>query len=110
MSPFRFYLVQLMRDIVKFYYTRKFFRINHIHHVVRMLTAGRPKWKRCIQLIAVDNYCLPVRGFSLGRNGKHSTSVCPANLEHAFWAAFDEGRAVYQLRKETNQLPQPLSP
>ena len=49
-------------------------------------------------------YCVPIRGFSLGRNGKHYSGICPANLEDDFLAAFDEGRAVYQLKKETNQL------
>jgi hypothetical protein len=49
---------------------------------------------------------VPARGFSLGRNGKRYNGVCPADLENAFLAAFDEGRAVYQLQKETNQLQQ----
>lgn len=54
----------------------------------------------------VRHYCVPARGFSLGRNGKRYNGVCPAYLENAFLAAFDEGRAVYQLQKETNQLQQ----
>lgn len=54
----------------------------------------------------VRHYCVPARGFSLGRNGKRYNGVCPADLENAFLAAFDEGRTVYQLQKETNQLQQ----
>jgi hypothetical protein len=52
----------------------------------------------------VRQYCVPARGFSLGRSGKHYNGVCPTDLENAFLAAFDEGRAVYQMQKETKQL------
>ena len=54
----------------------------------------------------VRQYCVPARGFSLGRNGKRYNGVCPADLENAFLVAFDDGRTVYHLQKEINQLQQ----
>ncbi len=49
-------------------------------------------------------YCVPTTGFALGRSGKRYSGVCPAELEHAFMAAFDEGRTVYRLHQEIDQL------
>ena len=49
-------------------------------------------------------YCVPATGFALGRSGKRYSGVCPAELENAFMAAFDEGRTVYRLHQEIDQL------
>ncbi len=49
-------------------------------------------------------YCIPATGFALGRSGKRYSGVCPAELESAFMAAFDDGRAVYRLHQEIEQL------
>ena len=49
-------------------------------------------------------YCIPATGFALGRSGKRYSGICPAELEGAFLAAFEDGRAVYRLLQEIDQL------
>ena len=56
----------------------------------------------------VRQYCTPSRGFTLGRSGTRYNGVCPADLETAFLAAFDDGRATYRLQQEINQLQQDI--
>lgn len=52
----------------------------------------------------IRQHCVPARGFSLGRSGKRYNGVCPADLENAFLAAFDDGRAAYRLQQEIDEL------
>jgi len=52
----------------------------------------------------VRQYCVPAKGFTLGRSGKRYNGVCPEDLENAFLAAFDDGQAAYRLQREINQL------
>ena len=56
----------------------------------------------------VRQYCVPARGFSLGRSGKRYNGVCPTDLENAFLAAFDDGQVVYRLQQEISQLQQDI--
>ncbi|MDJ0721411.1 MAG: DUF2799 domain-containing protein [Desulfobacterales bacterium] len=49
-------------------------------------------------------YCIPVTGFALGRSGKRYSGICPEELEYAFLAAFEDGRVVYRLQQEIEQL------
>lgn len=52
----------------------------------------------------IRKYCVPAKGFALGRSGKRYGGICPGDLEGAFLAAYDEGKAVYQLGKEIGEL------
>ena len=42
-------------------------------------------------------YCQPARGFREGARGAAYSGVCPADLENAFFASYNEGRTLYEL-------------
>ncbi len=44
----------------------------------------------------VQTYCRAGNGFEVGRSGYQYSGVCPADLEPAFLAAYNEGRQLYE--------------
>ena len=45
----------------------------------------------------VETFCQPVKGFNYGHSGATYRGVCPADLEYAFLAAYNEGRELHEL-------------
>lgn len=52
----------------------------------------------------VDQYCQPANGFNLGQRGSGYSNVCPARLQSAFHAAYQDGRRLWEARSEVNQI------
>ena len=52
----------------------------------------------------VEVYCRPGRGFDVGRRGGRYQGVCPADVEPAFLAAFNDGRLLYELESELRTI------
>jgi len=52
----------------------------------------------------VDQYCQPANGFNLGQRGNGYSNVCPARLQSAFHAAYQDGRRLWEARSEVNQI------
>lgn len=52
----------------------------------------------------VEIYCRPSRGFEDGRRGRRYQGVCPADVEPAFLAAYDEGHQLYELESSLRAI------
>jgi hypothetical protein len=51
----------------------------------------------------VRRYCVPRKGFELGRRGRGHHDVCPPDLRETFQAAYDDGREVYTAQIEVRE-------
>jgi hypothetical protein len=49
-------------------------------------------------------FCQPGTGFEVGRAGAKYHGVCPAELEHAFLDAYNEGRHLHQLETAVRSI------
>lgn len=49
-------------------------------------------------------FCRPENGYIMGRSGRTSTGLCPPQLASAFNAAYSQGRELFQLSSEINQV------
>ncbi len=49
-------------------------------------------------------YCIPSKGYEVGRNGRRYNGVCPADLEPAFVEALEDGRVLYRLESAVDDL------
>ena len=54
-------------------------------------------------------FCQPQTGFAAGRRGYSYSGICPADLEPAFIAAYQEGRHLYSLRTQVNDTTRRLA-
>lgn len=54
-------------------------------------------------------FCQPQTGFAAGRRGYSYSGICPADLEPAFVAAYQEGRHLYSLRSQVNDTTRRLA-
>ncbi|MEE8464646.1 MAG: DUF2799 domain-containing protein [Gammaproteobacteria bacterium] len=54
-------------------------------------------------------FCQPQTGFAAGRRGYSYSGICPADLEPAFVAAYQEGRHLYSLRTQVNDTTRRLA-
>lgn len=54
-------------------------------------------------------FCRPQNGYALGERGGSYAGVCPASAEPAFLAAYEEGRTLYTLRRDVDQLASELA-
>ncbi|MEM7762572.1 MAG: DUF2799 domain-containing protein [Pseudomonadota bacterium] len=52
----------------------------------------------------LQEYCRPQNGYNAGERGASYQGVCPAELENAFLAAYEEGRTLYELRADVRRL------
>lgn len=57
----------------------------------------------------VKEYCTAENGFSLGERGGRLNSVCQGNLKQPFASAFDDGRKLFQARKEVDRIRNQLN-
>lgn len=49
-------------------------------------------------------YCRPSVGYNRGENGSQYNGVCPEHLESGFLRGYQEGREVYLVQQQINQL------
>ncbi|MCH9027738.1 MAG: DUF2799 domain-containing protein [Proteobacteria bacterium] len=54
-------------------------------------------------------FCRPQTGFAVGRRGHSYSGICPADLEPAFVAAYQEGKHLYSLRAQVNNTTRMLA-
>ena len=54
-------------------------------------------------------YCQAANGYTAGERGASYAGVCPPALEPAFLAAYEDGRAVYVLKRDVSRLESELS-
>ena len=54
-------------------------------------------------------FCRPQNGYALGERGGSYAGVCPAAVEPAFLAAYEDGRTLYTLRRDVSQLSSELA-
>ena len=54
-------------------------------------------------------FCQPHTGFAAGRRGYSYSGICPADLEPAFVAAYQEGRHLYSLRTQVDDTTRRLA-
>lgn len=54
-------------------------------------------------------FCRPQTGFAVGRRGNSYSGICPADLEPAFVAAYQEGKQLYSLRAQVNNTTRMLA-
>jgi len=52
----------------------------------------------------LKSYCQPDNGYRLGRQGAEYAYVCPAGLDAAFVAKYQQGREIYQQEKAVKSL------
>lgn len=52
----------------------------------------------------LDSYCTFDQGFSLGENGSEFNQVCSTRTVSGFAEGYDDGRALYEIRKEHRNL------
>lgn len=52
----------------------------------------------------VEQYCQPGNGFAAGERGAGYANVCPAHLERAFHAAYQDGRQLYLAQQDVNEV------
>ncbi|NVJ49763.1 MAG: DUF2799 domain-containing protein [Gammaproteobacteria bacterium] len=52
----------------------------------------------------IRNYCVPSRGFSLGRSGSQYNNLCPADLEPSFLTAYRRGLEVHAAEDEVRRI------
>lgn len=57
----------------------------------------------------VDQYCQPANGFAVGHNGVAYSNVCPAHLQSAFYAAYQDGQHLYLARTEVVSIQHAIS-
>ncbi|MFK8032423.1 MAG: DUF2799 domain-containing protein [Gammaproteobacteria bacterium] len=57
----------------------------------------------------VRRYCTPAKGYDVGKSGGSHYGVCPSDLEVAFSEAFKDGRILYRLTAEVNQIESRIS-
>ncbi len=51
-------------------------------------------------------YCVPHRGFQLGRRGASYPGICPADLEQQFLANYRHGQKVYRVEQQIRDIQQ----
>jgi len=54
-------------------------------------------------------FCRPQTGFAVGQRGQSYSGICPADLEPAFVAAYQEGKHLYSLRAQVNNTTRMLA-
>lgn len=54
-------------------------------------------------------FCRPQTGFAVGQRGHSYSGICPADLEPAFVAAYQEGKHLYSLRAQVNNTTRMLA-
>lgn len=52
----------------------------------------------------VRQYCVPSRGFALGRKGSDYNGICPTDLEQSFLSYYRQGEKVYELEHAIEQM------
>jgi hypothetical protein len=52
----------------------------------------------------VEQYCQPGNAFSVGERGAGYANVCPPHLQHAFHAAYQDGRQLHLAQAEVNRI------
>lgn len=57
----------------------------------------------------VRQYCLPENGFSAGEHGKRYANICPEDMQPSFYAAYQEGRRLYDAQAEINGMTRQIS-
>ena len=54
-------------------------------------------------------FCRPQTGFAVGQRGHSYSGICPADLEPAFVAAYQEGKHLYSLRTQVSKTTSMLA-
>ena len=57
----------------------------------------------------LQTFCRPQNGYTLGERGGSYAGVCPSMVEPAFLAAYEDGRTLYTLRRDVNQIASELA-
>jgi len=57
----------------------------------------------------VRNYCVPSRGFSLGRSGSQYNNLCPADLEPDFLASYRQGQEIHAIEQEIRNIDRDMN-
>lgn len=57
----------------------------------------------------VAEYCSPHNGFTVGQRGERYYNVCPAELDHDFQAAYDQGRELHLARAAVSAIERKIS-
>lgn len=57
----------------------------------------------------LQTFCRPQNGYTLGERGGSYAGVCPTEVESAFLAAYEDGRTLYTLRRDVNQIASELA-
>lgn len=51
-------------------------------------------------------YCVPHRGFQLGRRGANYSGICPSDLEPQFLTNYRQGQKVYRVEQQIRDIQQ----
>lgn len=54
-------------------------------------------------------YCVPEKGYSVGRDGSSYNGICPQDLESNFLRAYRDGQELYSIQRKTNNLTSEIS-
>src|SRR5690554_921978 len=57
----------------------------------------------------LQQYCTPRKGFDEGREGNRYRSVCPAELEQEFLAAFSKGEMIHEIDMDIDAVERNIS-
>lgn len=57
----------------------------------------------------LQQYCTPSKGFDEGREGNRYRSVCPAELEQEFLAAFSKGEMIHEIDMDIDAVERDIS-
>jgi hypothetical protein len=57
----------------------------------------------------VEQYCQPGNGFNVGKQGGGYSSICPAHLKDAYYAAYQDGRLLYNAQSEVDRINRQIS-
>ncbi|WP_417501237.1 DUF2799 domain-containing protein [Marinobacter sp.] len=57
----------------------------------------------------LQQYCTPRKGFDEGREGNRYRSVCPAELEQEFLAAFSKGEMIHEIDMDIDAVERDIS-
>lgn len=49
-------------------------------------------------------YCVPKKGYSIGRNGSSYNGICPPDLENKFLRAYRDGQELYTIQRNMDSL------
>jgi len=52
----------------------------------------------------VSQFCTPLKGFDMGQRGIRYAGICPPELEYEFLEAYDQGKHLYNMRKEIGRI------